>query len=245
MHPPMPPSPATFPPLLPPPSNASVQKVLIVYSKDQLLNNEHINPLYRRTAEEYCKEVYNLVHTLTLFSRAPTANGVTFKCVYDVYEAEQQYITNFIEWTDRQLQQCQVILLLCSPSIVNVARDRTVHMEVGLFSLDSLINSLSHKHVIPVYLNMPKNRSWTFQQLHSTPQYELQTRVLEERLSDVHDEMEFESKARELFQNEDRLKDFVQLLRILRKEAVTPPSPLDPVPLPPGNVCTCCVCVCV
>lgn len=89
---------------------------------------------------------------------------------------------------------------------------------------------------------MPKNRSWTFQQLHSTPQYELQTRVLEERLSDVHDEMEFESKARELFQNEDRLKDFVQLLRILRKEAVTPPSPLDPVPLPPGNVC---VCVCV
>ena len=228
------PSPALFPPLTAP---SGTQKVLIMYCKDQLLNTELVNPLYRRTGEEYCKEVYNLVHTLTLFSKAPTPNGVgteAFKCVYDVYEAEQQYITNFIEWTDKQLQQCHVILLLCSPSIVNVARDRMVHMEVGLFSLDSLINNLSHKQIIPVYLNMPKNRSWVFPQLHSTPQYELHTRVLEERLAEVADEMEFERIARQLFETEPSLKDFVQLLRILRKEALTPPEPLDPIPLPPG-----------
>ena len=234
-HPPSPPS------RLPPPQNP--RTILIIYCKDHLLQTSiQLDPIYRRSADDYCQEIYNFVYTLNMFSNVPASSDgpprQAYHCIYDVQESQNNHITNFLQWTEQQLLKCDIILLACSPLMSNAllgGTENVIEMEKGQFNTHSLVHALTDKPVIPLFLNMPKQVTWLPLHMRSTPCYEVNVKVLQDGIGEVRDEDEFARRAYILFDQDRRLKGFIELLRILRKEKMdVPKSPMD-LPPPRGE----------
>ena len=229
-------NPQPLQPFLPIPQNHPLlpdnNKVLILYCKDDMLHSRpELRTTEQRNALDYCKEVSDLVETLTLFS-----NNL-FTCIYDITSSEGTFIQNFIQWSDIHMNQCNTIILLCSPRLamhLQSTTERIIDMERGQFSRDSFINVLHtpNKCVIPVFLNMSKKFDWIPSSLRSAACYEVNVKALQEGCLGVKDERELVARATHCFESDERLIDLVKLLKILRKEtSIDDPSPH--VVLPP------------
>lgn len=217
-----------YPPNHPPlPDN----KVLILYCKDGMLHScPELRTTEQRTTLDYCKEVSDLVETLTLFS-----NNL-FTCIYDKTSSDGTFIQNFIQWADIHMNQCNTILLLCSPQLdLQCTTERIIDMERGQFSRDSFINVLHtpNKCVIPVFLNMSKQVRWIPSSLKSAACYEVNVKALQEGCVGVKDERELVARATHCFESDERLIDLVELLKVLRKEtSIVVSSPHVDLPEP-------------
>ena len=225
-------NPVHLQPFLPNHPPLSDNKVLILYCKDGMLHScPELQTTEQRTALEYCKEVSDLVETLTLFS-----NNL-FTCVYDKTSSDGTFIQNFIQWSDIHMNQCSTILLLCSPQLdLQCTTERIIDMERGQFSRDSFINVLHtpNKCVIPVFLNMSKKAHWIPSSLKSAACYEVNVKSLQEGCVGVKDERELVARATHCFESDERLIDLVELLKILRKEtSVDVPPPYVDLPVTP------------
>lgn len=223
------------------PSPQKTQAVLILYCKDHLLETTlEVDPIYHRSADDYCQEIYNFVYTLNMFSSVPASSSgpprQAYQCIYDVQESQNNHITNFLQWTEQQITKCDIILLACSPLMSRALSGDTksvIEMEKGQFNTHSIVHALTAKPVIPLFLNMPKQVTWLPMHLRSTPCYEVNVKVLQDGIGEVQNEDEFARRAYMLFDQDKRLKGFIELLRILRKEKSIIDGPTSPIDLPP------------
>ena len=232
-HPPPPPSQL--------PSPQKTQAILILYCKDHLLQTStEVDTIHHRSADDYCQEIYNFVYTLNMFSSVPASSAgpprQAYHCIYDVQESQNNHVPDFLQWTEQQLLNCDIILLACSPLMSSALLGRTtnvIEMEKGQFNTHSLVHALTVKPVIPFFLNMPKQVTWLPLHMRSTPCYEVNVKVLQDGIGEVRDEDEFARRAYMLFDQDKRLKGFIELLRILRKEKSIIDGPTSPIDLPP------------
>ena len=198
-------------------------KVFILYCRDFRLEScPDLSLYHRRTSDKFLEEIYHFVFTLNLFSTINTGGVVTraFSITYDA--SEQDHVTNFIAWSEQQLSQCDTILLVCSPTICSALRGEessahVIDMEKGQVGVNSIINALPQRKVLPIFLNMPKISSWLPFSLQSTPSYEVNFKALQEGMGVVSED-EFSTRAYMLFEHDHRLRGFLELIRTLRGE---------------------------
>lgn len=234
------PRPTLNPPTEATPTDITTKHLFILYSKDvHLQTTPLLTSRNHRSVDQYFKEVADLVGILEQFSLVPSRVGRAhvraYTCTYDVTECQRELIQNFLLWSERELTQCDIVLLLCSPQMEAVLRGEApyLEMEKGQASAHSLINTLSHKRVVPIYLNMPRIVQWLPAFLRATPTYSLNIQALQEAVGDVSSYEELSRRAYTVL-SEDRpeLKDFNDLIRLLRQEEAPPLSDIV-ITMPP------------
>ncbi len=209
--------------------------ILVLYCKDELLSTD-FNPDNRRSSEQYCQEVSDLVETFTSLSNKYDQNGRVYQAYsfsYDKLAVDGNYINNLLAWSDEAISKCSSILLLCSPQLVSILNHTggggmIIDMEHGKFLKDSLINVLAHKPVIPVFLNMQRRSDWIPLSLQHASSYVVDIKTIQQECIGVTNTEEWRGKVEYLLKEDRRLDGFVDLWKVLLKD-----SPPDGVPLPP------------
>ncbi len=178
----------------------------------------------------YCKEgigddVLNLADLLT------KSGGL--QCEYDGYD--HLYQPNWDTWTQRMIEECDFVLLLCSRKFMSYFKDpkhELVDMIKGKFWADTIVNLIDAKKFIPIFLNSKFDRQCVPTALQTATHYELEVASLAQEMGDTSDDS-FNVILGSLLEDH-KYQDIASLLAFLRGEeyAARPPQPPQPVVIP-------------
>lgn len=155
------------------------------------------------------------------------------KCEFDGYDDNHEL--NWDAWTQRMIEECDFVLLICSHKLISHFRDPKhvlVDMTKGKFWADAMVNHIDARKFIPVFLNSDFDSICVPAGLKAATHYELRVSDLEAEMEGTVDE-QFNQRIEVLLQ-EQRYSSIAALLAFLRGEdfAARPPPPSQPVKVP-------------
>lgn len=262
LTPTVPPNPHTLPrtPHPHPPPNTPIQETTPSpnydhYHKLEPANRQPLQPIRRDTGPPkdvfilYCNDkrmkgdFSNAILLLSDFLTGVCGKGTKVHC--DIYD-DFRIPGNWNRWTEERITQSDVVLLVCSPTLIELLhdQDRPVQMKKGMFNAGMVYNLIQPPKFLPVFINDDPTMehipdihaepysSWVPNHLKGTSRYWLDLEALHREMGNT-DMMSTEEYWDRLSHLLSCHKKFEQIAGLLRDLQCTPGTqPPDPLPSP-------------
>ena len=204
----------------------------------------------------------NAILLLSDFLTGVCGKGTKVHC--DIYD-DFRIPGNWNRWTEERITQSNVVLLVCSPTLIELLhdQDRPVQMKKGMFNAGMVYNLIQPPKFLPVFINDDPTMehipdihaepysSWVPNHLKGTSRYWLDLEALHREMgnTDMMSTEEYWDRLSHLLSCHKKFEQIAGLLRDLQCTPGTqPPDPLPSpiVPLPTGTLSYCtCTCTCI
>ena len=212
----------------PPLVQCGCENVFILYCDDKELQRD------------FSESVEDLAAFLT------RACGQAMKIHCDFYQEAPP--GNWTRWTEQHIKMSDVVLMVCSPTLIRMLDNRDQHterpvaMKCGCFDAETVYNLIEAPKFIPVFVNSYREehfpdlygepyRSWIPTKLQRTSRYWIDLEGLHRVVGETDTDEQYYTRVLQVLRDEKMPRNLVPIADLLRSLQRTPGTQ-RPTPLP-------------